>query len=173
MIFIPNQILFRWLNQLWWGRRDVWNIHEKMEMHGFGGEKWRKETNWWHKHRWENNIYLKEIAWESMTSIYVAQGRGRWWGHVNRLVQHWMLSRAVNYLTSCRTGSFSKGLFCMEFTSIDVLYNISSLIHITTRRLAFWTWDLTCFFLIVSRNMPILACDHMPLQCKKHNFFTA
>jgi len=48
-----------------------------------------------------------------MASVYMAQGRDRWWVCVNRLVKHWVLSSAVNYLTSCETGSFSKrALLC-------------------------------------------------------------
>jgi hypothetical protein len=46
-------------------------------------------------HRWEDNIKLntKELRWEIMDWIYLAQDRTEWWAHVNMVINYWMHKR--------------------------------------------------------------------------------
>jgi hypothetical protein len=65
-------------------------IHWTQEkcMQGFGGEGWRKETTWKIRRRWEDDITmdLKEIAWNGVGWIHLAQDRVSWQNAVNTVV---------------------------------------------------------------------------------------
>jgi hypothetical protein len=60
------------------------------------------------RHRWEDNIRmeLKEIGWESVDWIHVAQDRDCWGALVNMVVNLQVSKRAGNFLASCVTINF-------------------------------------------------------------------
>jgi hypothetical protein len=54
------------------------------------------------KHRWEDNnkMYLREIELQGVDWIYVAQDRDRWRAVVNTVMNHAVLRKAENLLSS-------------------------------------------------------------------------
>jgi hypothetical protein len=44
------------------------------------------------RHRWEDNVrmYLKDIKWNDMESIYLAENRDKWWAVVNIVTKLWV-----------------------------------------------------------------------------------
>ena len=62
------------------------------------------------RRRWENNIKidLQEVGWGAMDWIELAQDRDRWWTLVNAVINLWVPSYAGNFLTSCKSVSFSR-----------------------------------------------------------------
>jgi hypothetical protein len=54
------------------------------------------------KHRWENNIkmYVKEMGFEGMDWIHLAQDRGQWCPLVNVIMNLQVAQKAENFLIS-------------------------------------------------------------------------
>jgi len=40
------------------------------------------------RHKWEDNIRvdLREVGWENVEWMHLAQGRDQWWNHVNTIM---------------------------------------------------------------------------------------
>jgi len=49
------------------------------------------------RRRWEYNIKmdLREIGWEGVDWMYLAQGRGQWWALVNTIMNFRIVERRV------------------------------------------------------------------------------
>jgi hypothetical protein len=51
---------------------------------------------------------LREIEWEGVDCIHLAQDKNQWWAVVNTVMNLWVPLQAVNFLTSRVTISFSR-----------------------------------------------------------------
>jgi hypothetical protein len=62
------------------------------------------------RRRWVDNIkmYLREIGWDGMNWIYLAQESGQWRALVNEVMNPGVPCKAGNFLSSCRIGTFSR-----------------------------------------------------------------
>jgi hypothetical protein len=62
------------------------------------------------RHRWMDNIQidLREIGWDVMDWIDLAQDRDQWRAVVNTVMNIRVPYNAGKFLSSCTTGSFSK-----------------------------------------------------------------
>jgi hypothetical protein len=58
---------------------------------------------------WEDNIrmYLREIEWDCMDWIYLAQDRDKWRALVNTVMNLRVLYNVGKFFSSCATGGFS------------------------------------------------------------------
>jgi hypothetical protein len=54
------------------------------------------------RRRWEDNIRmdLREIGWEGVDWIHLAQDRDQWWALVNTVMNFGVPEKARNFLTS-------------------------------------------------------------------------
>jgi hypothetical protein len=61
------------------------------------------------RRRWVDNIKmdLREIGWDGIYWINLAQGRDQWRAPVNTVINHRVPLNADNFLTGCTIGSFS------------------------------------------------------------------
>jgi hypothetical protein len=61
------------------------------------------------RHRWVDNIKieLREIGWDGMDWIDLAQDRGQWRALVNTVMNVQVPSNAGKFLSGCTIGSFS------------------------------------------------------------------
>jgi hypothetical protein len=62
------------------------------------------------RRRWEDNIRinLREIGWDGMDSIDLAQDRDQWRALVNMVMNLPVPSNVGKFLSSCATGGFSR-----------------------------------------------------------------
>jgi hypothetical protein len=62
------------------------------------------------RHRWMDHIKidLREIGWDGMDWIDLAQDRDQWRALVNMVMNLWVPKNAGKFLSSCIIGSFSK-----------------------------------------------------------------
>jgi hypothetical protein len=62
------------------------------------------------RRRWLDNIKmnLREIGWDGMDCIDLAQGRDQWRALLNVVMNFRVPSNAGKFLSSCVTGSFSR-----------------------------------------------------------------
>lgn len=67
-----------------------------------GGQVWRKRPLWTPRYRWKHNIniYMKEIGWEGVDWMDLAQDRYKWWAVVNAMMNLQVPSNAGNSSTS-------------------------------------------------------------------------
>jgi hypothetical protein len=67
----------------------------------FGGNPEGKRPHGRPKHRWEDNIKdIKEVAWEGVDWLHLAQDKDWWQALVNSVMKLWVSYKAGNFLTS-------------------------------------------------------------------------
>jgi len=72
---------------------------------------------------------LKEMWWEGVDCIRVAQNRDQWWALVNTIMDFRDAWNARNCLTSCTTISFSRrnvlnGISLPEYTTNIIMFGV-------------------------------------------------
>jgi hypothetical protein len=62
------------------------------------------------RRRWVDNIQmdLREIGWDGMDSIDLAQNRDQWRALMNMVMNIWVPQNAEKFLSSCTIDSFSR-----------------------------------------------------------------
>jgi len=89
----PHQIWFGWSNQKELDGRDMWHISEAGEVHKVtvGRPEWKRSFGRLGI-RWEDNIKmdLKEVEWEGLDCIDLAQDWDSWRAVVNAGTNLWV-----------------------------------------------------------------------------------
>jgi len=107
-----HQILFEWWVIKWRSMRWVGHVAHMEEMRNeyiiLVGKPEMKRPLGKCKCWWENNIRmnLREIGWEGVDWIHVAQYGYQWWDFVNMVLNIWVPYKVENLLTSWVTVSF-------------------------------------------------------------------
>jgi hypothetical protein len=123
----PNQISLGWSHQ---GRWDVaCGMHGGQEkcVHGFGGEIWRKVATLEHLVIIIVIIDLREIGWDSVAWVHVAQNRDSWQSVVSLIINLGFLLNTENLSTKWRAFQEWPYLINLEFTVyIELSYEYTS-----------------------------------------------
>jgi hypothetical protein len=101
-------------------------------IHYFGWKTWRELTTWKTRHRWEDSIRMevKEIGWEGVDWMHLAQDRDWWWAVVTAGMNLQVLYRVgiVSWLSN-----YMKCNDCLQ----HYIYAIRKFFFV----LSFWIWS--------------------------------